>query len=645
MVENTYATSATPAAKSATSATPATQPTSAHAAGQACAAPTVTLTIDGNTVQVPQGSTILDAANKLGIYIPTLCYFENLNTIGACRVCVVEVAGSERLEAACNTCVREGMDVHTNSARVRASRESTLRLLASTHSFDCVNCTRGDETCVFRKLLLRYNIDPKTSNLFDLAPSGRKNQWNAKNLIQRNAAKCVQCGRCVRVCADVQNLNVWEFADFGSNAHIAVQNNAAMKRVGCIACGQCITHCPTGALSERDDTTKLIDAINNPEITTVVQIAPATRTAWASAFGNADGELGVQRMCACLKKLGVDYVFDTSFAADLTIMEEGTELLGLLQQGEQNVKHNSEQHAGQQGEQETLPLFTSCCPGWVQHALNKWPQFATHLSSAKSPMHMFGSVVKTWWAQKNNINPAQVFSVALMPCVAKKGETRIPDTQSNASMNDMDASLTTREFVRMVRNAGINPNALSDVALDNPLGTATGAGVIFGVTGGVMQAALRTAAYVVTGTTPNPEGFMFEPAGEGKPWTHATFDLAGTPVRCAVAHGIGNADALLTALDAGEVSYDFVEIMACPGGCAGGGGQPIDGTDRELACERANVLYALDKNAQEFPLRFSHENPVVQEMYRDFYGKPCSEKAKQYLHVHTRQESNLVPKE
>lgn len=586
----------------------------------------VTLTIDGKETQVQEGATILTAARQLGIFIPTLCYFEKLNEIGACRVCVVEVEGAERLEAACNTPVREGMVVHTNTDRVNQAREATLRLIASTHRFDCVNCTRGDGTCTLRQLMLRYNIEPNDETLFDLVPAGRRAAWKAKNPIQRNAAKCVQCGRCVSVCDHVQNLNVWELAGTGASSRIAVRNDLSMKEAGCIACGQCITHCPTGALSERDEVSQMLAAFRDPEITTVIQIAPATRIAWASAFGNADGQLGVERMCACLKALGADYVFDTSFAADLTIMEEGTELLQLIKNGETDK----------------LPLFTSCCPGWVQHAINYWPQFAEHLSTAKSPMHMFGSLVKTWWAQKNNLDPAKIFSVALMPCVAKKNETRIPGTQANQDINDMDLSLTTRELIRMVRNAGINPNNLEDVPLDDPLGTATGAGVIFGITGGVMEAALRTAYCIMTGEKPDPDSFVFTSAGEDKPWTEATFDLAGTPVRCAVAHSIGNANKMLAAIEAGEVSYDFVEVMACPGGCAGGGGQPIDGSDRELACARGQVLRDLDHNKQAFPLRFSHENPVVHTVYSEFYGEPCSEKAEHYLHVHERQKSALV---
>ena len=579
----------------------------------------VSLTIDGIQTQVAEGTTVLEAARGVGAYIPTLCYFEGLSNVGACRVCVVEVEGSERLEAACNTPVREGMAVMTASPRAEAARRTNLELLASTHSFDCVDCVRGDGTCIFRKLLLRYGVDVKSPDFADLTPKGRRVEWFDEAVIQRNAAKCVQCGRCVAACAEIQGLGVWEFAGTGPHARISSAGNKRLPEAGCIACGQCITHCPTGALSERDDVARMMEAFRDPEVTTVIQIAPATRTAWADAFGNETGELGVERMCACLKALGADYVFDTSFTADLTIMEEGTELLNIVKSGETDK----------------LPLFTSCCPGWVQHAVNKHPMAANHLSTAKSPMQMFGSLVKTWWADKNALAPEKIFSVALMPCTAKKAETRVPGMQAVEDVDDMDLSLTTRELVRMVRNAGIDPNALEDVPLDDPLGTATGAGVIFGITGGVMEAALRTAYTIMTGEKPDPDGFVFQSAGEGRPWTEATFDMAGVPLRCAVVHGIGHADVLLDALERGEVGYDFVEVMACPGGCAGGGGQPIDGSDTEPAAVRGAVLRNLDKKS--FPLRFSHENPVVAKVYEEFYGEPCSEISERYLHVHERQ--------
>lgn len=586
----------------------------------------VTLTIDGRETTVPAGTTILAAARTLGIQIPTLCYFDNLNTVGACRVCVVEIEGEDRLEAACNTPVREGMHVLTASKRAEAARKTNLEMLASTHSFDCVDCTRGDGTCIFRKLIQRYSIDTKNEWYEDLVPRGHRASWLPQATIQRDSKKCIQCMRCVAACEKIQGLGCWTLEGSGSFSHIGTARGLSLPKAGCIGCGQCITHCPTGALHERDEISLTLDAIRDPDVVTVFQIAPATRTAWASQYGNADGELGVERMCACLKALGVDYVFDTSFAADLTIMEEGNELLSIIRNGET----------------ERLPLFTSCCPGWVTHAVNKRPFAAAHLSSAKSPMQMFGSVIKTWWAEKNDIEPKRIFSVALMPCTAKKNEVKLfPDMESNPGLPDMDLSLTTRELARMISRAGIDPNALEDVPLDNPLGEATGAGVIFGLTGGVMEAALRTAYCVMTGEKPDPEGFAFTPAGDGKPWVEATFDLAGTPVRCAVVHGIRNTDVLLDCIDDGTATYDFIEVMACPGGCAGGGGQPIDGSDQERFAERGEILRNLDRT--KFPLRFSHENPVIEVVYGDLYGEPLSEVAERYLHVEKRPERRFVP--
>ena len=618
----------------------------------------VNVKIDGKEVSASATSTILQAAREAGVYIPTLCYFEGLNEIGACRVCVVEVQGEERLQAACNTPVREGMIVHTNTPRVQAARKTNLELICSMHTFDCVNCNRADDTCILRKLVQMFDIDVKTPGYFDMVRHGKRSAWSSAAVIQRTAQKCVQCGRCVSACSKLQGLDVWEFEGTGSHARIGVVGKKKMPAAGCVACGQCITHCPTAALTERDDTAEFMRALRDPNITTVVQIAPATRTAWSSVFGGSAGDLSVERMCACLKAMGADYVFDTSFAADLTIMEEGTELLEIVKSG------NAEK----------LPLFTSCCPGWVQHAINKHPRQAAHLSSAKSPMQMFGSVVKTWWAQKNNIAPENIYSVALMPCTAKKKEIGWPQMSSNACVPDMNASLTTREFARMVKHAGINPFALEDVPLDNPLGTATGAGVIFGRTGGVMEAALRTAAYLLTGDLPDPDAFVFKSAGAGdagvsaeegsgvedgvcveeeasdtagmqgstapaKPWSEAEFNLAGKTLRCAVVHGLANTDKLLAALEAGVAHYDFIEVMACPGGCAGGGGQPIDGSDTEPASSRAQVLTNLDKNT--FKLRFSHENPVVKTIYEDYFTEPCSPRAEQLLHVHTRQSSAI----
>ena len=577
----------------------------------------VTLTIDDIPITVEDGSTILDAAKAAHIGIPTLCYFEGLCDIGACRVCCVEVEGDERLSAACNTPAAEGMVVHTRSERAERARRTNLELIRSRHDLDCRNCVRFG-TCRLQYLFKSYGLagpDASPAIYQQELPRGKRAQWNPNAIIHRNASRCIQCGRCVATCNKIQGIGVWEFNGTGSRSTIGVVGNRTMREAGCVACGQCITHCPVGALSERDDIARLREAIADPDITTVVQIAPATRTAWASAFGKQDGALGIARMCAALKEMGVDYVFDTVFTADLTIMEEGTELLNIIRSGQTD----------------RLPLFTSCCPGWVNFARTRYPDTtAMHLSSSKSPMQMFGAVVKTWFAEKKGLEPEKIFSVALMPCTAKKAEAALPYMSSNPGVPDMDASLTTRELARMIAQSELDLEALEERPLDDPLDKGTGAGVIFGTTGGVMTAALRTAAAIMTGSNPEPTAFVFEPAQDG-PWKEAVFDLAGNPVRCAVVHGLAATDQLIQALDDGTAAYDFIEVMACPSGCAGGGGQPIDGSDRELGFTRGSVLLDLDDHA---PVRFSHENPVVQTIYEEYFGEPGSEKAEELLHVH-----------
>ncbi|WP_165053479.1 MULTISPECIES: [FeFe] hydrogenase, group A [unclassified Adlercreutzia] len=591
----------------------------------------VELIIDDVTVSVEEGATLLQAARAAGAEIPTLCYFEGLNEIGACRVCVVEVEGEDRLSAACNTAARPGMRVRTDTERVREARMAALQLILSQHDLNCAYCTR-DGTCRLQKLLLAYDLIER-DELFDMvteAPSpyakqlvrGKRSQWKAQAPIQRRTNLCVKCGRCVAACKRLEGIGVWDFVGSGAASNVGVRNGSYMKAEGCVACGQCITHCPTGALSERDDIQLLRDAIADPDVTTVAQIAPATRTSWGVGLGAEEGALPVERMAAALKKLGVDYVFDTSFSADLTIMEEATELLHVL----------AERAPDENGV--VWPMFTSCCPAWVTHVKNAHPDVLDRLSTAKSPMMMFGAVAKTWFAQKRGLDPARVFSVALMPCTAKKTEVKLP-MAANEGVFDMDASLTTRELQRLIRDAGVDVAALEDVPLDDPLGSYTGAGVIFGTTGGVMEAALRSAHCFVTGSVPaDPEGFAFSPAGAGRPWKEASFDLAGTRVRCAVASGLANAGKLLDAIRAGEAAYEFVEVMACPSGCAGGGGQPIDGTDRELGLERGQVLRGIDRTVTS--LRYSHENPVIKVLYEEFLGDPCGERAHQLLHVDHR---------
>ena len=566
----------------------------------------VNLTINGIPVQAEEHMTILTAAASAGITIPTLCYLKDINEIGACRVCVVEIEGVERLQAACNATVSEGMAVYTNSPKVREARRINVELILSQHNDHCASCARSGN-CTLQTLCNDLGI---TEEHFEKQVP--KNRWSRRSPLVRDAAKCVKCMRCVQICDHVQDLHIWDVANTGSHTTIDVSRNRFISESDCALCGQCITHCPVGALRERDDTDEVFSALADPERITVVQIAPAVRAAWGEAFGMVREDATAGRLVAALRTMGFDYIFDTDFSADLTIMEEGSEFLQRLR------------------EHVTLPMFTSCCPGWVRFVKSQFPEFTDHLSTAKSPQQMFGAVAKSYYAELLGVEPERIYCVSVMPCLAKKHECALPSMNDAGAGQDVDAVLTTREITRMIRAEHIRPQTLAEEAFDQPLGTATGAGVIFGATGGVMEAALRSAYYLVTGNNPDPDAFRAVRGMDG--WREATFDLAGTPLRVAIASGLGNARRLMEAIRSGRASYDFVEIMACPGGCAGGGGQPIhDG--QELAAERAGVLYELDRaNA----LRFSHENPAVLACYRDFLGQPLSEKAHHLLHTDHR---------
>ncbi len=570
----------------------------------------VTVTINGVSVSVPEGTTILDAAASAGIEIPNLCYLKDINEISACRVCCVEIEGEGKLVPSCNNVVSEGMVIHTNSPRVREARRTNVELILSQHDNKCATCVRSG-TCRLQKVANDLGVlrIPYPSDL----ARGKKAFWTTTFPLYRDTNKCIKCMRCVQVCDKVQSLSVWDVSGSGSRTTIDVSGNRFIKESDCSLCGQCITHCPTGALRERDDTAKAFAALAAPDKVTVVQIAPAVRTAWGEAFGMESGSVTVGQLVAALRQMGADYVFDTTFSADLTIMEEGTELLHRLQAGDLSSQ----------------PMFTSCCPGWVRFLKSQFPEMTGRLSTAKSPQQMFGAVAKTWLAKRLGVDPKNIFSISVMPCVAKKAESELPGMQSEVGC-DVDLVLTTRELARMMRAENIAVPSLEESAFDSPLGDGSGAGVIFGATGGVMEAALRTAYFLVTGENPPAEAFReVRDDGRSKGWREATFDLAGTPVRCAVASGLGNARRLLRALRRGEVQYEFVEVMACPGGCAGGGGQPVDGSDREKAAPRGAVLYDLDRKAE---LRFSHENPAVQALYQEYLDAPCSEKAEHLLH-------------
>ena len=576
----------------------------------------VNLTIDHIPVTVPEGTTILDAARSAGIHIPSLCYLRGVNEIGACRVCVVELGGMDRLVPACNNVVEEGMEVLTSSPKVRETRRINVELLLSQHDCHCATCVRSGN-CSLQTIANDLNI-------LDL-PFEKKvpeTRWDRSFPLFRDASKCIKCMRCIQICDKVQTLNIWDVAATGSRTTVDVSLNRKITQADCSLCGQCITHCPVGALRERDDTRQVFEALADPNKITVVQVAPAVRTAWGEFMGLSPEQATVKRMVAALRRIGFDYIFDTNFAADLTIMEEGSEFL-------QRLKNPGAFKA---------PMFTSCCPGWVRFLKSQYPDMASQLSTAKSPQQMFGAVAKSYYAQLLGVDPQRIYSVSIMPCLAKKQEAALPTMESAGAGPDVDVVLTTRELSRMIRAEHIIPAELKEEEFDEPLGVASGAGIIFGATGGVMEAALRSAYYLATGKNPSPDAFRDVRGMDG--WKEATFHIADTPIRVAVVSGLGNARRLIQALRRGEVQYDFVEVMACPGGCSGGGGQPIhDG--QELAESRSEKLYGLDAIAD---LRFSHENPSVQRLYKDFLVRPLSEKAHHLLHTdHTAWEMPLSP--
>ncbi|HHX10367.1 MAG TPA: 2Fe-2S iron-sulfur cluster binding domain-containing protein [Firmicutes bacterium] len=571
----------------------------------------VKLTIDNKVVEVPEGTTILEAAQQAQLRIPTLCYLKDINEVGACRVCVVELEGSKQLVTACNTAVQEGMKIRTASARVRHARRMAVELLLTQHDSNCPTCSRNGN-CKLQNLARDLGV--RDVRLNKEIPIQRKDTSTPS--IVRDPKKCIMCYRCVSFCDKVQSLAIWRISGTGARTLIEPAYGARLGESDCALCGQCITHCPVGALSEKDETDRAWELLADPDTITVVQVAPAVRAAWGEPL-DIPAELATPgRLVAALKHLGFDYVFDTSFTADLTIMEEGTELLERL-----GVKEGSHKPG-------PLPLFTSCCPGWVRFAKTQYPELLPNISSTKSPQQMFGAVAKTYYAQILDVPADKIAVISIMPCTAKKYEAGLSVMNQAGSGQDVDLVLTTREMCAMIKEEGVQAQLLPEEEWDTPLGVSSGAGVIFGATGGVMEAALRSAYALVTGKNPEPDAFTKVRGLEG--WKESKFVLPGKTLRVAVVHGLGNARKLIEAMKQGQVEYDFVEVMACPGGCAGGGGQPISVEDEERAGARSQMLYALDDKAA---IRCSHENPAVKEVYEKFLSEPGSELAHKLLHT------------
>ena len=570
----------------------------------------VSLKINNIPVTVPEGTTVLEAARNAGIKIPSLCYLKDVNEIGACRICVVEVKGAKSLVASCVYPVSEGMEVFTNTEKVRHSRQLTLELILSNHRMDCLTCARNAE-CELRILAAELGIDAVRYANDQLPP---QIEDSALHLIRDNS-KCVLCRRCTAICRKMQEVGVIGPNDRGFQTHIGCAFDRDLNEVDCVSCGQCIVACPTGALQERDDTAQVWAALNDPKKHVVVGPAPSVRVTLGECFGIPVGTNVEGKMVTALRRLGFDKVFDVDTAADFTIMEEGTEFLDRL-------KNNGK-----------LPMITSCSPGWIRYCEQHHPDMLENLSSCKSPQQMFGALVKTYYAEQAGIDPKDIYVVSIMPCTAKKYEVKREEQRLQNGCMPVDVSLTTRELARMIQRAGILFDHLPEETFDPMLGVSTGASVIFGVTGGVMEAALRTVVEVVAGKEAAPVEFHEVRGLEAI--KEATYALPGRTVKVAVTSGLHNAKVLLDGIKSGKFNYDFIEIMACPGGCVNGGGQPLHPADvrsfTDLKGLRAAALYKQD---QKMTIRKSHENPMLQKVYKDYLGEPGGHKAHDILHCH-----------
>lgn len=568
----------------------------------------VNLTIDGIKTQAPKGTTVLEAAKGLNINIPTLCFLKDINEVGACRMCVVEVKGARTLQASCMLPVAEGMEVRTNSKDVREARAMILKLILARHERECLTCSRN-LNCELQKICeetgvngLDYQGEKITYAVDEASPS-----------IVRDQNKCILCGRCIKVCKNIQGTGVIDFVGRGIRTTVSSAYGKSLSEVACINCGQCIKVCPVGALREKDDRDKVWEALENSKMYVVAQTAPAVRVALGEEFGMPAGTNVEGKMVSALRRLGFDRIFDTDFAADLTIMEEGTELLGRIKDGGK------------------LPMITSCSPGWIKYCEHYQSDFIDNLSSCKSPHQMLGALTKSYYAEKMNIDPNSIFVVSIMPCTAKKFESA-RDELSVDGLRDVDAVITTRELAKMIKEAGMDFKALEDDRFDRVMGESTGAAVIFGATGGVMEAALRTVADLLTGQDLEDIEYNAVRGLEGIKET--SVKIGDLEIKAAIAHGTSNAGKLLDRVRKGEAEYHFIEVMGCPGGCINGGGQPIimdkDKTD-EVCRQRAQGLYSIDR---DMPLRKSHKNPEIKALYDEYLEKANSHKAHQLLHTH-----------
>ncbi|MBL4560425.1 MAG: iron hydrogenase small subunit [Labilibaculum sp.] len=584
----------------------------------------VNLTINGIAVSVEEDKTILEAAKELHIKIPTLCYHKDLCVAGNCRVCVVEQVGNHKLVASCATPVSEGMEINTNTLKVRNCRKHIIELLLTEHREECTKCYRNGH-CELQELSAEYQIT--NQDFIDLVPDKNYTIDMLSPAIEKDDSKCIRCQRCVRTCAEIQSVGAIAVAHKGSEMKISTFFDRSLDEVVCTNCGQCIVHCPTGALTEKSYVEKVWDAIADPEAHVVVQTAPAVRVGLGEELGLGSGTRVTEKMVSALRRLGFDSVLDTNFTADLTIMEEGTELLTRLKRA--LVEDDPDV---------ALPMATSCSPGWVKYIEHKYPEYLPNLSTCKSPQQMFGALAKTYYAKNIKVAPENIVSVSIMPCTAKKFEANRPEMK-DSGYKDVDFVLTTRELAVMIRQAGIEFEKLNDESFDSIMGIGSGAGVIFGATGGVMEAALRTAYEIVTGREVPFDNLEITPVRGLEGVKEATVKIEGTvkewdflegvELKCAVTNGLENAHQLMEAIKRGDKFYHFIEIMACPGGCLGGGGQPFP-VDNEIRLKRMEAIYAEDR---DLPIRKSHENPEIIQIYKEFLEKPLSHKSHKLLHT------------